>query len=201
MRVRVRSRVVDHRHRGRSRGRSRRWTAALSWLRRAAACLGIRARATNPHPARHRAATPAAHVLRGVGCDACAAPGLGRPAPVRQCGGDRRRIARERPRRGASHDRGAARSSCRHRPRVAARIPPMCRRDHPLRLRLGATLDNTWLPARVHGSSAAEAVNALGEATQLVRLRLRMRPSACELAVLLTGGLLHGAVPQADAGV
>jgi len=56
------------------------------------------------------------------------------------------------------------------------------------------TLDNTWLPARAQGSPVADAVNALGDATRLVRLRLRMRATAWELAVLLTGGLLHGEV-------
>lgn len=62
------------------------------------------------------------------------------------------------------------------------------------------TLDNTFLPGR-NDSPVAEAVNALGEATRLVRYRLRMRATPWELSVMLTGGLLHGPVRRPELGL
>jgi len=48
------------------------------------------------------------------------------------------------------------------------------------------------MPARPAGSPLADAVEALGVAVRACRLHLATRAGPWELAVALTGGLLHG---------
>ena len=52
------------------------------------------------------------------------------------------------------------------------------------------------MPARPAGSPLADAVEALGIAVRACRSQLRMRAGPWELAVALTGGLLHGHPPD-----
>jgi len=53
-------------------------------------------------------------------------------------------------------------------------------------------IDASFTPSRPTGSPLADAVEALGTLARACRARLGMRAGAWELAVMLTGGLLHG---------
>jgi Domain of unknown function (DUF6431) len=53
-------------------------------------------------------------------------------------------------------------------------------------------IDCSIVPERSAGSEFADAVELLGIAVRACRLQLRMRAGPWELAVALTGGLLHG---------
>jgi hypothetical protein len=57
-------------------------------------------------------------------------------------------------------------------------------------------IDATFTPARPAGSPLADAVEALGAAVRACRSQLGMRAGPWELAVALTGGLLHGRPPD-----
>lgn len=57
-------------------------------------------------------------------------------------------------------------------------------------------IDASLTPARPAGSPLADAVEMLGVAVRACRSRLAMRAGPWELAVALTGGLLHGRPPD-----
>ena len=57
-------------------------------------------------------------------------------------------------------------------------------------------IDASLTPARPAGSPLADAVEALGIAVRACELHLAMRAGPWELAVALTGGLLHGRPPD-----
>jgi len=57
-------------------------------------------------------------------------------------------------------------------------------------------IDASLTPARPAGSPLADAVEALGVAVRACRLHLATRAGPWELAVAVTGGLLHGRSPD-----
>jgi hypothetical protein len=57
-------------------------------------------------------------------------------------------------------------------------------------------IDASFTPPRPAGSPLADAVEALGAVVRACRLQLGMRAGPWELAVAVTGGLLHGHPPD-----
>ncbi len=128
--------------------------------------------------------------LRG---HARAVAGVVGAAPARRCRGDRLRAAGQGAGRRAPQDRRAARASAGDRPRLAARVRWPCGGGACLRAALGSCVRPR---ARVAAAAGAAAVRqrgrALGGRGAGWGLVLRHQASPWELAVALTGGLLHG---------